>query len=91
MYKKPSWHGVSVGKRGRLPETTILQSGDGWSKETRAEAGRRWRVERKGQSYSGGGGGYIPFERGFARVSVPETYHLSEARDIRFIALRSVE
>lgn len=38
-----------------------------------------------------GGGGYIPFERGFARVSVPETYHLSEARKIRFIALRSVE
>jgi hypothetical protein len=47
----------------------------------------------KGRSrvQSEGGGGYIPFERGFARVSVPETYHLSEARNIRFIALRSVE
>jgi hypothetical protein len=38
-----------------------------------------------------GGGGYIPFERGFARFPVPEVSHLSEARDIRFIALRSVE
>ena len=38
-----------------------------------------------------GGGGYIPFERGFGLLFVPEICRLSEARDIRFIALRSVE
>lgn len=47
--KKPSWHDVSSGKRGRRPETTVVQSDDGWSKEIHTEAGRGRRVERKKQ------------------------------------------